>query len=335
MKMPAIFAGLACLILSVAIVGCSKKDKEDVEPKDEVKTFVLAHGLNAEHPVHKAMEHMSNLVDAKSGGKLKVDVHSSESLGTETECIERLQIGRLDMTKTSSSPLEGFIEEMKVLGLPYVFRDSEHFWKVMNGEIGKELLAAGENIRLKGLCFYDAGARSFYTAKKPIRTPVDLKDMKIRVQQSPVAMDLVRAFGASPTPIAWGELYTSLAQGVVDGAENNPPSLYTSKHYEICKYYTLDQHTRPADVLMMSMKAWNKLTAQEQKILQEAADESVVFQRKAWAEFEKESMDAVKAAGVEVIEPDKEAFKKAVEPMYKEYEGTKIGDLVKRIREVE
>ena len=235
----------------------------------------------------------------------------------------------------ASSPLEGFIEEMKVLGLPYLFRDSEHFWKVMNGPIGKELLAAGEKVRLKGLCFYDAGARSFYTAKKPIRTPADLKDMKIRVQQSPVAMDLIRAFGASPTPIAWGELYTSLAQGVVDGAENNPPSLYTSKHYEICKYYTLDQHAMPADVLMMSMKAWNKLTAPEQKIFQEAADESVVFQRKIWAEFEKESMDAVRRAGVEVIEPDKEAFKKAVEPMYKKYEGTKIGDLVKRIREVE
>ncbi len=316
---------IVCSVCLVCFVGCGKRDK----------ALKLAHGLNAEHPVHKAMVFMAEKVAEKSGGAMTVKVYPSEQLGNEKECIEKLQMGTLAMTKTSSSPLEAFVEEMKVLGLPYIFRDNDHYWEVLSGDIGKELLAAGQSSGLKGLCFYDAGARSFYTVDKRVEKPDDLKDLTIRVQQSPVAMALVRSFGASPTPISWGELYTSLQQGVVEGAENNPPSVYTSRHCEICKYYCLDEHTRPPDILLISTKVWNKLTAQEQKILQEAVDESVTYQRELWAEFQKESMDKIKAAGMEIIEPDKGPFREAVKPMFTEYEGTKIGELVKRIGEVE
>ena len=168
-----------------------------------------------------------------------------------------------------------------------------------------------------------------------LKNPEDLKGLKILVQQSPVAMQLVEAMGASPTPIAWGELYTSLQQGVVDGAENNPPSLYTSKHYEICKFYSLDEHTMPPDILLISTRTWGQLSAEQQKILQDAVDESVTHQQKLWAEFEQKSMDEVKAAGVKIIKPDKAPFRKSVESMIKEYDGTAIGELVKRISEVQ
>ena len=338
MKRRIIICLAAFVVSAMVFSGCRKKtadNGEDGKGAVKVKVLKLAHGLPTDHPVHKAMEHMADLVAEKSGGNMKIDIYPSEQLGTEKECLERLQMGALAMTKTSSSPMESFVEEMKVLGLPYVFRDKDHYWKVLLGDIGKELLAAGEAKRLKGLCFYDAGARSFYTVKKAVESPADLAGLKIRVQQSPVAMQLVDAMGASATPIAWGELYTSLQQGVVDGAENNPPSLYTSKHYEICKFYSLDEHTMPPDILLVSTRVWGQLSAEQQGILQEAVDESVTFQRQLWAEFEKKSMDEVEKAGVKIIKPEKAPFRKAVEGMLKEYDGTKIGDLVKRIGEVQ
>jgi len=326
----------AAIVLSVSIIciclltglGCGKKGEKTVVLK-------LAHGLNTDHPVHKAMLFMAEKVKEKSAGKMRVDVYPSEQLGSERECIERLQIGGLAMTKTSSSPMESFVEKIKVLGLPYLFRDSGHYWKVLKGPIGKELLSAGESKGLKGVCFYDAGARSFYTAKKQIKTPADLAGMKIRVQKSPMAQEMVKTMGGNPTPIDWGELYTSLQQGVVDGAENNPPSLNTSRHYEICKYYSLDEHTRPPDMVLISTVVWSKLTAEQQEILQQAADESVEFQRKLWKEFVAESLDIVTAAGVTIIKPDKQPFRDAVKPMLEKYKDSEIGALARKIIEVQ
>ncbi len=310
-----------------AFSSCGKKE-------GDVKVLKLAHGLDTTHPVHKAMEFMAQKVSAKSEGRMRIDVYPNEQLGSERECIEQLQIGALDMTKTSSSPLESFISLIKVLGLPYLFRDYDHYWKVLLGPIGKELLAAGETVGLKGLCFYDAGARSFYMRDRLINTPADLRGMKIRVQKSNMAIKMIEAMGASATPIDWGELYTSLQQGVVDGAENNPPSFYTSLHYEICKYYILDEHTRPPDVLLISTAVWNKLPPKFQTILQQAADESVSFQRKLWAEKESENLREVEKAGVTIIRPDKEPFRKAVKSIWAEFDGTPIDELAKRIVEV-
>jgi tripartite ATP-independent transporter DctP family solute receptor len=300
-----------------------------------VKVLKLAHGLDTNHPVHKAMVFMAEKVAEKSAGRLRMDIYPSEQLGSERECIEQLQIGALDMTKTSSSPLESFIPQVKVLGLPYLFRDSEHYWRVLLGPVGKELLAAGQNVGLKGLCFYDAGARSFYTRKRLVNTPADLAGMKIRVQKSNMAIKMIEAMGASATPIDWGELYTSLQQGVVDGAENNPPSFYTSLHYEICKYYILDEHTRPPDVLLISTVVWNKLSPGFQTILQQAAGESVAFQRQLWAQKEKENLQQVEKGGVTIIRPDKKPFRDAVKSMWDEFEGTQIGELADRIKQVQ
>lgn len=294
----------------------------------------LAHGLPTAHPVHEAMLFMAERVAAMSDGRMKVEVFPSEQLGTEKECIEALQLGYLAMTKTSSAPMEGFVPRMRIFGVPYLFRDADHLWNVLNGPIGRELLLAGEAKRLRGLCYYDAGARSFYTKNRPIETPADLTGLKIRVQNSVMSMRMVQAMGGSPTPIPWGELYTALDQGVVDGAENNAPSLRTSRHYEVCKYYILDEHTCLPDIVVIGTRVWNRMTAEQQRILQEAADESVVYQRKLWAEAEAADLKAVEEAGVTILRPDKGPFRESVRSVWEEFEGTEIGDLIRRIQEV-
>ncbi len=315
-----------CLTLIIP-AGCKKKENE---PEVVLK---LAHSLDITHPVHKGMVYMAEKVAEKSSGRMKVEIFPNEQLGTEKENIEALQLGYLAMTKTSSAPMEGFVPRMRIFGIPYLFRDSEHFWKVLKGPIGKDLLLAGQSKWLRGLCYYDAGARSFY-AKKEIHSPDDLKGMKVRVQNSIMSMKLVSAMGGSPTPIPWGELYTALDQGVVDAAENNPPSFRTSRHYEVCKYYILDEHTMLPDILMISTRVWESLTPEFQQILQDAVDESVEYQRKIWAEAEEADMKIVQDAGVKVIRPDKGPFRESVKSVWDEFEGTDIGELIKQIQEV-
>jgi TRAP-type C4-dicarboxylate transport system substrate-binding protein len=185
------------------------------------------------------------------------------------------------------------------------------------------------------MCYYDAGSRSFYTSNKQIKTPEDLKGLKIRVMQSPIAIKMVKAMGGSPTPMASGEIYTAIQQGVVDGAENNPPSFYFSRHYEVSKYYTIDEHASIPDVLLISTHIWNDLNEQQQKWLQEAVDESVVFQRKLWAESEKESMEKAKEEGAIILYPDKAPFVKSVQPLYDELtKDPRINELVNQIKAI-
>jgi tripartite ATP-independent transporter DctP family solute receptor len=318
-----------CVCLALVIsAGCKQKAGR---PQAVLK---LGHVLDIAHPVHKAMVYMAERVKEKSGGRMIVEIYPSEQLGSEKESIEALQLGYMAMTKTSTASMEGFVPRMKIFGIPYLFTSSEHSWKILNGPIGKELLLAGQTMGLRGLCYYDAGARSFYS-KKEIHSPADLKGLKIRVQNSIMSVKMVEAMGGSPTPIPFGELYTSLDQGVIDAAENNPPSFYTSRHYEVCKYYTLDEHTVVPDMLVISTKVWNGLTPEFQQILQEAVDESVEYERKIWAEAEQDNLKSMQDAGVKVIHPDKQPFRDSVKSVWVEFEGTDIGELIKQIQEVQ
>jgi tripartite ATP-independent transporter DctP family solute receptor len=303
-------------VLLLATVSCAG-------PSDKTE-LKLAHGLPTDHPVHEAMMFMAQRASELSDGKLVIDIYPAEQLGSEQQCVELLQIGSLAITKVSAAVMESFVEDYKVFGLPYIFRSKEHAYKVFDGEIGKDLLLSTTEKRLRGLCYYDAGSRSFYTIAKPIEHPDDLAGMKIRVMNSVTAVGMVRALGGSATPISWGELYTALQSGVVDGAENNPPSLYTSRHYEVCKYYSLDEHTTIPDVLVISQVVWNKLSDQEKEWIQQAADESAVLERKLWAESEKESMEEVQKAGVEINRPDKEPFIEKVQPFLETYRDNEI-----------
>ena len=317
---------LSIFILALTFFGCKIENKS--------KTLRLGHGLDVSHSVHKAMVKMGEDLFERSGGKLKLEIYPSQQLGTERECLELLQIGSLDMTKVSVGVLENFAPKMKVLGLPFLFRDRQHSFDVLDGPIGKMLLNDGEKYWLKGLGYYDAGSRSFYTMNKPIEKPSDLEGEKIRVMESVTAVNMVKALGGSPTPISWGELYTSLQQGVVDGAENNPPSFYLSRHYEVCKYYTLDEHTVLPDVLLIGTYVWDKLNEQEQNWLNESVEESVKYQRILWAEAEEEALREVQKAGVKIFRPDKSLFAEKVQGIYEGYKGDpEIYPLIKKIQE--
>ncbi|MEQ8526006.1 TRAP transporter substrate-binding protein [Gracilimonas sp.] len=302
---------ISCFLI-FNITGCGEVTKEQ-------KTIRLAHALSTSHPVHQGMVRMAELVDEKSEGKLKITIFPSQQLGSEREALELLQIGSIGMTKVSSAALENFVPELRVYSLPYLFKDEQHILDVLNGEIGKELLLAGEEYWLRGLTYYDAGQRSFYTKDRPIETPEDLQGLKIRVMESQMAVSMVNELGGSPTPISWGELYTALQQGVVDGAENNPPSFLTSRHYEVAKYYSLDEHTMLPDLLIISTLQWENLTEQEQAWIQEAADSSATYQRQIWAEAEKEALEVAQEAGVEITYPDKQPFIDMTKPIYEQY----------------
>lgn len=315
------------LLVSVAVAACGSRD--------DVVVLKLAHSLDTGHAVHKGMVHMADRLQEISDGRMRIDIYPSGQLGGERETVELVQIGSLAMTKVSTSPLESFVPAMQIFSVPYVFRDREHFFKVLDSEIGAQLLESTEVARLRGLGYYDAGSRSFYTTRKPVTTPADLKGLKIRVQKSQTSVKMIDALGGSATPIAWGELYTALQQGVVDGAENNPPSFYQSRHYEISKYYALDEHTSVPDILLMSSRIWHDLTPEQQGWLQQAVDDSVVYQRELWRAATEDALAAVQAAGVEVSYPDKAPFQAAVRGMKASYAGTEVGDLLARIEAVE
>ncbi|MBD0830850.1 TRAP transporter substrate-binding protein [Aestuariibaculum sediminum] len=317
---------LVSLLLVTLLVSCGEISS--------TRTIKIAHGLDVKHSVHKAMVEMGKDLEQRSGGKMKLEIYPSQQLGTERENLELLQIGSLDMTKVSVGVMENFAPKMKVFGVPFLFRDRQHSFDVLDSEIGKEILDDGEKYWLKGLAYYDAGSRSFYTKDRPVHTPDDLKGLKLRVMESVTAIDMVKALGGSPTPISWGELYTSLQQGVVDGAENNPPSFYLSRHYEVCKYYSLDEHTVLPDVLVIGTNTWNKLTKQEKDWLQASVQKSVAYQRKLWAEAEEEALTEVQKAGVEVIRPDKSLFKAKVSSMYDSYKDDEIiSSLIEKIQQ--
>ncbi|HMO41571.1 MAG TPA: TRAP transporter substrate-binding protein [Saprospiraceae bacterium] len=315
---------LALLLFFITLAACGRQS--------EVRNIKLGHGLSVDHPVHRAMVWMGERLSEKSNGQMRLEIYPAEQLGSERQCLELLQIGSLDMTKVSAAVLENFTPQMEVFSLPYLFRDDSHLRNVLFGSIGKELLLQTEDYWLRGLTYFDAGKRSFYTKNKPIQQPSDLAGLKIRVQESPSAMNLVRNLGGSPTPISWGELYTALQQGVVDGAENNPPSFYLSRHYEVCKYYILDEHTAIPDVLVIGTNTWRRLSAQEQQWLQAAADEAALYQWELWAAAEQEAYDAVTAAGVEIIRPEKALFAdKTNNMLQKNQVNDVIYDLIQRI----
>lgn len=290
--------------------GCANRDKNKI---------ILAHAMHLNHPVSKAMEFMAERLKEKSDGELTIKIYPNQQLGSERELLELLQIGTIDVTKVSGANMESFVPEFLVFSLPYLFRNKAHVEDVLWGEVGRDILLSGIDKNFRGLTYYDAGLRSFYTKERAIKTPDDLKGLKIRVQESVMAINFIEALNGSPTPISYGELYTALQSGIVDGAENNPPSFYSSRHYEVTGYYSLTQHTAVPDILLTSTRVWDNLNEEQRQWLQEAASESAVYQRKIWKESVEESMRAVTEAGVEVIHPDRQPFVEKVQPMYEQF----------------
>lgn len=318
---------LILIFVFPATMSCNKSQK--------VTTIKLAHALDINHPVHKGMIFMADRAKELSQEKLIVEIYPSGQLGSERELVELLQIGLIDITKVSAAVLENFVPEAKLFSMPYIFKDHDHYWRVLKSDVGKRILLAGEKFWIRGLGYYDAGSRSFYTKAFPILKPNDLSGLKVRVMKSQTFIQTIAALGGSATPISWGELYTALQQGVVDAAENNAPSFYYSRHYEICKYYSIDEHASPPDVLLMSTHVWKKLDENQRSILQRAVDESIVYQRQLWQETVVDLMGKLTTAGVEIHYPEKAPFREAVKPIYDSHKGTTFYELIEEVQAIQ
>lgn len=275
----------------------------------------LSHNQNRSHPVHSALTYMAKQAKTLSDGELIIRIYPDAQLGKQRESLELVQKGALAMAKSNAAELEAFSKPYGVYNMPYLFDNIEHYHKVLESTIGEKILQSSKEKGFIGLAYLDAGARSFY-AKKPIKNPLDLKSLKVRVQPSQTAVAMVKDLGGNPTPLDYGELYTALQQGVVDAAENNIPSYTLSRHSEVAKYFSEDEHTMVPDVLVISTDIWNKLSEKNQKVLKKAAKEATLKMRELWKKSEAtQKAEAIKQ-GVEFITVDKAPFKQAVTPMY-------------------
>jgi len=322
---------MICTLLATALLlaGCGGKDQTVV--------IRIGHSLSQTHTVHKAMLVMRDELARLSGNTMALQIYPSGQLGSERELVELLQIGSLGMTKVSASPLEGFVPAMGIFNLPYLFKDHDHFLRVLDSSVGDELLASVEPSRMVGLGFYDAGSRSFYTTEKIINTPADLKGMKIRVQESQMAMTMIKALGGSPTPIAWGELYTALQQGVVDGQENPVTVITASKFWEVQNFVSLTGHVYSPAVILASPILFDGLTEEEQGWFMEAADASAAATRAEVSRLEEAGVELLRSNGMEVItDIDKAPFAElAAESSYSVYTDEYGVEMVERIQAVQ
>lgn len=314
----------AVVILSVVLIAaasCGIVSRRGKEPEPD---FVLTYAENqpADYPTSLGAMKFAELVEEKTGGRIKIIVRPEGVMGDEKGVIRQLQFGGIDFTRASLSSLGDSMPGMNVLQLPYLYRNAEHMWQVLDGEIGDRFLADFAGTNMVGLSWYDAGARNFYNNVGPIRAPEDLKGLKIRVQESELMADMVEALGAEAAPIAYADVYSALETGVVDGAENNWSSYEAAGHYEVAKYFTLDEHTRVPEVQLCAQATWDKLSEEDRRIIAGCARESACYERKLWVESEKESARKVRAQGVEVTEltqEEREAFRKATEILYDTY----------------
>lgn len=310
-------AGIAAVFAGVLFWRYSLTHQKEPE-------FVLSYAENQtkDYPTTLGAQKFAELVEKHSNGRIQILVMAEGELGTESDVIAQMQYGGVDFARVSLSQLAEYIPQLNVLQMPYLYEDSEHMWKVLDGAIGERFLNEVSQNELIGLSWYDAGARNFYNSKKPITCLEDMQGMRIRVQESEVMVDMVEALGASAIPIAYADVYSALEQGTVDGAENNWPSYEAMNHYEVAKYYTVDEHNRVPEMQICSKHTWNKLSEEDQQILLDCARESALYERKLWRERESESKAKAIEQGVEVVElsaEEKKRFQEAVTGIYEKY----------------
>ena len=289
------------------------------------------------YPTVVAVENMGKKLEEATKGRLGIQMYTSMQLGGEKEAIEQAQVGALQFARVSVGALGPVVDDLNVFNLPFLFRNTAHMEKVIDGPIGQALLDKVTNnpqTRLVGLCWMDAGARNVYDSKKPIRTIADLKGQKVRVMGNPMFVDMMNALGGNGVAMGYDQVFSALQTGVVDGAENNPPSFVFDNHYQVAKYYTLTEHLIVPEILVFSRISWDKLSAEDQGLLKKFSRETQLDERKLWQEKEADAMRRMKEAGIEIIEvKDKTPFRDAVKPVWDKY-GSKFTDLIKQIQAV-
>lgn len=325
-KLLLLFVGV---LLVSALAACSSNGDES----SDSKTLRMAHNLSEDHPIHIALTSFAEDVEEKTEGTIKFNISPNGILGSETEVLEQLQSGSVDITKVSAGALDSFSEEYSVFSLPYIFTSQEHYREVMESDIVQEIYQSTKDKNFIGLSYYDSGARSFYTKDKQIETPEDLKGLLLRVMDSNTAIEMVKLLGGTPTPLAYGEIYTALQQGVIDGAESNPTALTTGQHGEVSKAFSYTEHTNIPDIVVISTKTWDSLTEEQKQAMKEAADESRKEHTELWEVAMEEAVTEAKNMGVEFYEVDKEPFIEKVQPLHEKYsENARITEIINFIK---
>ncbi len=313
-------AGFSMAVL--ALSGCgSRQTGETGGPEPE---FVLTYAENQaeDYPTTLGAYRFAQLVEERTGGRIQIQVNAGGTLGDERTVNEQLQFGGIDFARVSLSPLAEFVPRMNVLQMPYLYNDSQHMWRVLEGPVGDEFLGAVDSAGLTALSWYDAGARNFYSSRKPVQTVEDVKGMRIRVQESELMVAMIEALGGDALQLAYGEVYSALQTGTIDGAENNWPSYESERHYEVAPFYTVDEHTRVPEIQLASSYTWNKLAPEDQEIIRACARESAVYERKLWAERSRASEERMRRSGCTVIElsqEEKQRFQEAMMPVYQKF----------------
>jgi len=302
------------------------------------KTVLKASDVHPEgYPTVQAVEDLGKKLEAATGGRLSVQMYASMQLGGEKEAIEQAQIGAIQFARVSVGALGPVVDDINVFNLPFAFRNVAHMHSVVDGPIGQELLdkvTANPTANLVGLCWMDAGARNFYDTKHPIKSIADLKGLKIRVIGNPIFVDMANALGANGVAMGYDQVFSALQTGVIDGAENNPPSFVFDNHYQIAKFYSLTQHLIVPEVLVFAKRSWDQLSKDDQALLKNLSREAQTDARVLWNKKEADAFERMKAANIEVDEiADKQAFRDAVKPVWDKY-GSKYADLIKRIEAV-
>jgi tripartite ATP-independent transporter DctP family solute receptor len=294
----------------------------------------LAETHAKDYPTTKGDYEFARLVKERSNGRIQIEVYPGSQLGQERAVVEQVQFGAIDLTRVSISVVTSFVPKLDAFQMPYLYRDADHMWKVLNGEIGKNLLDSLEPFGFIGLGWFESGSRNFYNSKRPVKSPADLRGLKIRVQESELMMGLVSAFGAVPTPMPFGEVYSALQTGVVDGAENNWPSYFSTSHFEVAKYFTLDEHTRVPEIIIGSKISLGRLSKADQALIRQAAADAVEYQKSEWAKYEQLSIDKVKAGGAQITYiDDKAPWIALMAPVYAK-QPKAIQDFIKQIQAV-
>lgn len=301
------------------------------------REFRAADTQTEDYPTVQALRYMGALIAERTGGRDEIKVFHSRQLGEEKETIEQTRVGAIDLNRTNVALIGNFVPAMNVLAMPFLFRSIEHMQKVLDGPIGREILGSFEPYGFVGLAFYDSGARSIYNNVRPVKSIADLRGLRIRVQQSELMSQMIRALGAEPVELPYGQVLTGLATHLIDGAENNWPSFVTTDHYKHAVYYTLTEHTMSPEVLVISLKAWRSLSAEDQTIFREAAARSSLYMREKWRDLEEQSQRKAEAAGISVIKTiDRKPFEDAMAPIYaKAAQDPDAAALIERIRKVE
>ncbi|WP_242968889.1 TRAP transporter substrate-binding protein [Marasmitruncus massiliensis] len=297
--------------------------------------FRYAENQPQDYPTTQGAYKFAELVEQKTNGRIKIEIYYGAQLGDEKSVMEQMQFGAIDFARVSLSPLAEFAPQLNVLQLPFLYRDGAHMWKVLEGPIGDEFKDGLGESGLIGLSWYDAGARNFYNSKREVKTFEDMKGLNIRVQENEMMMDMISALGANPTPMAYGEVYSALQTGTIDGAENNWPSYESTSHYEVAKYFSIDEHTRVPELQIISKMTMDKLSPEDQQIIRECAEESAKVERELWAEREKTSEEKVKAGGsiiTELSPEEKQKFQDACKPLYEKFAADYM-DIVNKIIE--